>query len=323
MSAKLEPAYLRNDDGPALAPYLDPPSSRYLDQLGRNRPQVGFALVAGKQNRPGWFFYGDEQTGAFSDGLGRVAFTLFGRKQYVLAPEGIEFLDRDGRLWGLGAPNDFLALAVGDIKAGQAVFVPEGVLERETVSLALLDSPSPAVGLAVVDALDGEIVQVRTEGILQLPTWMELVAAITLEDSEYYLGVSGEYSTTAGSQLLCSRLGPKTVRVRCTAGGTGGGGDPICSEMNWMTKTVGATAVKLLDANPSRDKFSVENTGEKDIYMGYSEDVVAGNVEDPNGGGLITAYGGNYTSKSRYTGEVWAITLAGESVVFAEESIVG
>jgi hypothetical protein len=88
-----------------------------------------------------------------------------------------------------------------------------------------------------------------------------------------------------------------------------------------MTKNISNFAELVLADNPDRLGFAVVNHSESvDGYIGFSPDLVAGELPLAKGGLLITCKGGSFSTGSvRYTGPVYAITAAGSMVLSVVE----
>lgn len=209
-----DPEYYRPENGVPEAPFQEPLSQTFMDPVGRNRIRVPFQAVPGNPNTPAIFHQGDEKSGWFSDGVARLGSALFGQRRYVQTDAGVEYWDKHGLLWGISNPGDYLAIADGSIPAGAAVATVPGVLSVPTVAVASPGGPE-AIGMAVAAAADGDLVQVRTVGVLALDDWTELTGSPTLTEMLYCLATNGLLQTTFGTQLICTRLGPKTVAVLC------------------------------------------------------------------------------------------------------------
>jgi len=197
-------------------PVPNPDYARYLDVVGTNRLQVAFSFVQGKESLPAWSLYGDEKTGPYSDGPGRTAWSVCGRKALVFVDGGLEVYDRStGLLVGLMGPTDYLAVVSGtDVFPGAVVKTPTGILTENVVELA--GGSDSAVGVAVTGGGDGDQVRVRSLGVISLPDWSLVTGTPTLEDPEYYLNSAGTWTDSSGSQWVASRVGPLSARIRCS-----------------------------------------------------------------------------------------------------------
>lgn len=80
-------------------------------------------------------------------------------------------------------------------------------------------------------------------------------------------------------------------------------------------------SVKLLDVNNNRKGGLLVNNGSNDVYMGFTGGVVAGNVAGALGGWIVRRGGSSFSLShlAGYTGEIWAITPAGSTVIAVAE----
>ncbi len=192
---------------------------QFLDLFGRNRMLAPLTLYPGKPNAPSWGFLEDERTGPFSDGVGRIGWTLGLQHRITMTAEGFELWDESGRLSTFVTGNDYFGTwdSVADAFAGAAVMAPQTSGSAPSGKLVQLASSGSglALGLVIHGAETGDSVQVRTSGFVSLPDWTAVVGTVLLEDPEYYLDVDGTWTATSGTQWVASRVGPNTVRVRC------------------------------------------------------------------------------------------------------------
>lgn len=209
------PFYYYRVGGPGLLRDPDPNWGRFLDLFGRNRLKAQLTLYPGKPNSPSWCHYQDERTGPFSDGPGRIGWSIGGEKRLVMTADGLEIWDNQNRLQTFVSGTDFFATAVGTTFAGAAVKADQtsGAITNQTVDLA--GGSDLACGVSVGAGVADDILQVRTSGLLTLRDWTAVVGTATLEAPEYYLGSSGAWTTTPGTQRIASRIGPLTARIRC------------------------------------------------------------------------------------------------------------
>lgn len=181
--------YLRGDGVPRPnAP--DPNWLSFIDQYGLNGPKVPFRFQPGRENRPTWFFDGDERTGPFSDGIGRIGWSIFGQKRLVSTARGIEVYDVNGLLLCTLGPDAVGAFAKTNTEAfaiqpGQPVkLAPSGCALADSGSVA-----NASIGISQALTAAGALTPLQTIGIFSQDDWTNVIGSTALTlDSDYYLG---------------------------------------------------------------------------------------------------------------------------------------
>lgn len=94
---------------------------------------------------------------------------------------------------------------------------------------------------------------------------------------------------------------------------------PKCTQGIYMVKNISNFAQVLLAANPLRIGFVIENQGDVLLYVGFNDQVQAGDVSGADRGACLTKFGSFSTGLVNYVGAIYGITAAGNTNVFVAE----